>query len=145
MLRGDTSNEFLNQNRFAYARTTEKTCFTAFNKRTQQVHNLDTRLEHFRFGCQIDEFRGFAVNRQTLFGMNGRSAIHGLAEQVEYPAECFFADRHFQRPAGIDYLHPSTHTEGAAQSHRTYPAAAQMLLDFTHQLERLAFEFTFDG
>ena len=57
------------------------------------------------------------------------------------------ADWHLHRLAGIDAIHAADHAVGAAQGHATDAAAAELLLDFAHQVELDSFVLgvDFDG
>jgi hypothetical protein len=48
MHRGDITNEFLNDNRLAYAGPTIGTNLATLGKRHYQVNNLEARLQHLR-------------------------------------------------------------------------------------------------
>ena len=97
VLAGDAGDQFREDDRLAQTGPAEQPGLAAAHQRSQQVDDLDARLEHLGLGRQIGELRRLRVNRAVLLGVDRAAAIDRIAEQVEHPAQRLLADRHLHR------------------------------------------------
>ena len=68
MLRGNGVDQFLNQDRFSYARAAEQADLTTLGVGGQQVDNLDARFQHLYHGALVREGRRLPVDGPALPG-----------------------------------------------------------------------------
>ena len=144
---GDAGDQLGQNDRLAQTGTAEQSGLAAADEGGQQVDHLDAGFEQFGLGRQIVERRGVAVDRPVVGRLDRPAAVDRIAHQVEHAAERGGTDRHLHRRAGVDAIHASHHAVGASQGHAAYAAAAELLLDFAHQVEldSLVLRADFDG
>jgi hypothetical protein len=110
-------------------------------QRADEVDDLDAGAEDLGLGFLLDEGRGGAVDRVGQLRVGHRSAlVHGVAGDVEDPAEDLVADRHADRGTGVGEGHAALEAVGGAHGDRAHPAVAEVLLDFEGQGGLLAVE-----
>jgi hypothetical protein len=63
--------------------------------------------------------------------------VHRLAEHVHDPSQCRRSNRHRDRRAGVDGLHPALHAIGRFHRHGADAILAEMLLDLGDDVDRL--------
>ena len=59
------------------------------------------------------------MDAPTILGGNRAAAVDRIAQQVEHPAERSLADRHLNRPTGIDTFLTANQAVGATQRPHT--------------------------
>ncbi len=64
---------------------------------------------------------------------DGSLAVHGLAQEVEHPAQDLLAHGHGDRGSGVDDGAPAGDAVRGVQRHRAHPVAAEVLLHLAHQ------------
>src|SRR5262249_16117144 len=112
VLGSEVADEFLNDNCFADARTTEESDFSAAQKRFQQIDDLDAGLGHLEFRGLLFEGRRLAMNRVALIGGDRAHLVHWLADDVQHAAERLLANRNANRLAEVDGLHSADQAVG---------------------------------
>jgi len=129
---GDVVDQFLNQHGLADAGAAEQADLAALGVGRQEVDDLDTGDENFRFRRLVGIERRFRMDRPQAFGFHRACFVDRLADHVHDAAERAGTDRHADRGAGVaDFLaaHQAfggVHRDGA---HRRF---AEMLGDFEH-------------
>ena len=87
-------DELHDHDRLADARAAEQSDLSAFNERSDEIDDLDARLEDFGLRLEVRELWRHAVNRPALDAVrNRRAVVNRLAEHVENPSERSLADR----------------------------------------------------
>jgi hypothetical protein len=140
----DRPNELLNEDRFAHAGPAEDAGLTALGERSDQVDDLEPRLENLHPARLLFEGRRRPVNRITGCGLDFAPTVDRDAEDVEHTAERGFADRDGDRAPGGASGHPSLQAVGGVHRHRAHLAIAQVALHFEHQ-RRLVRPVQLDG
>jgi hypothetical protein len=100
---------------------------------SQQVDDLDARLEHLGGRREVLDRRRVAVDRPTLGDLDGRAVVDRLAEQVEDAPERHLTDRHGDGSAGVDDLHAARQTVGGVHGDRADAVVAEVLLHLADQ------------
>src|SRR5437879_12903168 len=102
MLGGDVPNQLLDDDRLADARAAEDTHLAAPLEWSDQVDDLDARLEDLELGLHVLESGRVAVDRQQLLGLHRALAIDGMAEHVKDAPQRHLPPLAPDRPAGAD-------------------------------------------
>ncbi len=105
---GDARDQLGKNHRLAQPGPAEQPGLAAADERREQVDHLDAGLEDFGLGREIGDLGSVAMDRPELLGIHRPAVIDRLAEQIEYAAERFLADRYGDRRAGIDAFLPRT-------------------------------------
>ena len=145
VLHGDVVNQLLNQNRLAHARAAEQADFAALQVRLEQVHDLDSGLEHFErswIGLPATARDG---GSDSAFPSEPAEAVHGLAEDVHHAPQRCAAHGNGDRPAQIDGLHAAHDAFGRVHCDGAHAALAQVLRDFGDDVDRLGSVEAFAG
>jgi hypothetical protein len=79
VLRRDASNQFGKNNGLAQSCTAEQSSFTTADERSQQINNLDPRLEQLGTRRQIRDLGRCTMNWPPLLRCDWASAIDGFA------------------------------------------------------------------
>ncbi len=135
VLLGDAGDQFLNHDGLAQPGSAEQPGLAAAHEGSEQVDDLDAGFEDLGLGGQVHEFRRLAMDRTALFHIDRPPVVHRVPQQVKHPAQRLLADRHGDRPAGVQHFHAPAESVGRAQRHRPHLAAAQMLLHFAGQTD----------
>ena len=120
----------------ADAGAAEQADLAALHVRRKQVDDLNTGLENLRLGHEVDEFRGLAVDREMLVGLDLRLAVLRLAEDVHQPAEAGLADGDGDRGAGVLDGSAAGQTLGRAHRDRAHDVVAEVARDLDGQRRR---------
>ena len=115
MLRRDVVDELLDEHRLADARAAEEADLAALCVGFQKIDDLDARFEQLHGGRLLFEGGRAAVDGPMLFRLDGLSAVDGLAEDVEHPAERPLAHGHFDGAAFGNDFHAAGEPFAAAQ------------------------------
>src|SRR5918995_1830441 len=131
----DVVDQFLDQHRLPDPGAAEEPDLAALHVRSDQVDDLDPRLEDLDLGREVAEARGIAVDRPALdVGRRLLTLVDRLADHVPEPAERGVADGHGDRPPGVLGLDAAR--EAVRRVHRDRPDAvvAKVLLNLRDQL-----------
>ena len=99
---GDVVDEFHDQHRLADAGAAEQADLAALGVRREEIDDLDAGDEDFRFRRLIDEFGRRLMDGAARRGLDRASLVDRLADDIDDAAQCFIADRHHDRRAGVD-------------------------------------------
>ena len=99
VLLGDVADQLLDQHRLADAGATEQADLAALGVGSEQVDDLDPRLQDLLRGGQILDLWGGPMDRPALLDLDGTLLVDRLSEQVEDPSHRCPADGHRDRPA----------------------------------------------
>jgi hypothetical protein len=139
VLQGDIVNQLHDDDGLADAGATEQSDLAALQIRLEQVDDLDAGLEHLQLGRLLFECRRGAMNRPALLRLHRTiREVDRLAEHVQHAAERFGAHRHRDRLTEIDRLHAALHAVGRLHRDRADAVLAEVLLDLSDDVERLA-------
>src|SRR5690606_19171396 len=130
---GDVVDQLHDQNRLANAGAAEEADLTALGVRREEVNNLNTGHQNFRFRGLIREIRGRRVDGSGPFGLDRAALVNRLADDVHDTAEGFRTDRHADRIARIDHFLTANQTFGRIHGNRPDGVLAKMLRHFQHQ------------
>ena len=133
VLLGDGADQLLDQNGLADAGAAEQADLAALGVGGQQVHDLDPGLQHLLGGGEVLDLGGGAVNRPALPFCELRALVDRLAEQVEDAAQGLIADRHRDRPAGVEHLVAALDAVGRVHGDRPDAVVAEVLLHLADQ------------
>src|SRR5918995_2224515 len=131
----DVVDQFLDQHRLPDPGAAEEPDLAALHVRSDQVDDLDPRLEDLDLGREVAEARGIAVDRPALdVGRRLLTLVDRLADHVPEPAERGVSHRHGDRPPGVLGLDAAR--EAVRRVHRDRPDAvvAKVLLNLRDQL-----------
>ena len=92
----------------------------------EQVDDLDAGLEQLGLGRELVERGGGSrwIGQRSV-RVDRAAAVDRLAEQVEDAAERLLADRHGDRPAGVDDRHAADQAVGRAKGDAADAVAAR--------------------
>ena len=107
MLRGDISNEFLNQHGLSYTGTTEKADFSSLCIGGNQINHLDSRFQNLLHRTLIGKLRRFPVNLPLLCVANGILTIDGFSKYIKESSKGFFPYRNGDSLPCGNHLHIS--------------------------------------
>ena len=116
VLHGHVVDQFLNQHGLTHTGAAEQADLAALGIRFQQVDDLDAGLQDLHGGALI--LKGGRVPVNALAGRFCRerlSAVDGLAQHVEHPAQRLLPYRDLDGLAGGGYLHAPGQTLAARQ------------------------------
>ena len=128
MFFGDVVNQFLDQHGFAHTGTTKQTDLATLAIGRQQVDHLDPCFKNLGLGFQLGQLWCFAVNRSRRRGVDRALLINGFSQNVEDATKGGFTDGHGDGSSGIDSLHATHQTVGAAHGNGTHAMVAEELL-----------------
>ena len=128
MLRGDVADQLLDDDGLTGTGTAEDRGLATLEERADEVDDLHARLEDLRLRRLVGERRRGTVDRVAAIAFHGALAVDRLADDVEEPAERRLADRHGDRPAGGDRLHPAAQAVGRGHRDRAHPVVSEVLL-----------------
>ncbi len=144
MVFGDVVNQFENDDRLADACAAEGADFAALGERTDQIDDLDARLENRRLHVLLGELRRLAMNRVALGKRDRTAIVDRVAGHVEDAAERPLAHRNGDRAAGVGHRHAALKAFGGRHRDGADPFFAEMLLHFEGELGRAAVHFILD-
>src|SRR3954449_10143609 len=135
VLLGQVVDQLLDEHRLAHAGAAEEADLAALRVRREEVDDLDAGLEHLRRRRQVLDVRRLAVDRPALdVALDLAALVDRLAEQVEDAPERDVADRHGDRPAGVDDLGPAREAVGRVHRDRADAVVAEVLLHLADQV-----------
>jgi hypothetical protein len=137
VLLGHVVDQLHDQHGLAHTGAAEQADLAALAVRGQQVDDLDPGLEHLDLGVLLDEGGRLAVDRQLHLRDHRALLVGGLADHVEDPAQALLANRHLDRRAGVERIHPAHQAVGGVHRHRAHGALAQVLRDLERQVPLL--------
>src|SRR5690606_36111463 len=103
-------------------------------ERTHQVDYFDAGFQQFLRAGQLFIGRCRAVNRPTLFFTDVAFHVDRLTQNVHDTTEGRFTYRYFNRVFEIGNVQTTTQTIRRTHSDGTYDTAAELLLNFHHQM-----------
>ena len=112
VFRCDVVDEFLDDDSLSDSRSSEEAHLSSLEHRTDEVDDLDARLEDLHLRSLLGEFRSLAVDGKRLLCRDRRLAVDRLAEDVEDAAERIGADRDRDGRAGVRHFHTAGKTVG---------------------------------
>ncbi len=87
MRRCDTGDQLGQNNGLTETGTTEQTCLTTADERSEQVDHFDTSFKNFRVGRKFGNGRGLAVDWMIIIGLDVATLIDGITENIEDATE----------------------------------------------------------
>ena len=136
VLRRDVVDELHDEDRLADACTAEEARLAALGVRSDEVDDLDARLEDLRARLLLVELRSRAMDRPGLLVADrSRVVVNRLTEYVEDAAEAFRADRDHDRVARVDCFHAARQTVRRAHGDAARDAIAKMLHDLDDEVD----------
>jgi hypothetical protein len=135
VLLGDRADQLLDQNGLADAGAAEQADLAALRVGSQQVNNLDARLEHLLGGSEVLDLGGAAMDGPALLDLDVAALVDRLAEQVEDAAEGGLADRDRDRAARVDHLVATAQAVGGVHGDGAHAVVAEVLLHLADQVE----------
>ena len=138
VLRGDVTNQLLNQNCLSYAGTAEQSDLSALLIRTKQIHYLDTGLQQLLLRSLLLKFRCGTVNRLIGYPFRSRFIVNWLTQNIEDPPQSLFPNRNGNGGAGCNRIHSPHQTIGASHGNASDRVITQMLGDLHGQLTALS-------
>jgi hypothetical protein len=139
----DIVDKFLNQHGLADTSTSEETNFTTTSVGSEEVDDLDTRLEDFGSGRLVDERRRFGVDGQHFDTLDGSTFINGLANDVHDTSKGILSNRDLNWGTRVDDFLSTDETFGTIHSNCPHGVLTQVGGDFkdeTATVEVLDFE-----
>ena len=116
VLHGYVVNQLLDQHGLTHTGAAEQADLAALGIRLQQVDDLDTGLQNLHGGALILKRGRIPVNALAgRFRRERLSAVDGLAQHVEHPAQRLLSYRDLNGLAGSGYLHAPGQTLAARQ------------------------------
>ncbi len=132
----DVVDELHDEDRLADAGAAEKARLAAAGVRSDEVDDLDARLEDARRRLLLVELRRGAVDRPELLVADRCGVVvDRLAEHVEHAAEALGADRHHDRMARVLSLHAAREAVGGAHGDAARDAVTEMLHDLDDEVD----------
>src|SRR5690606_29907558 len=110
-----------------------------------EVDDLDAGFEDVGLGVLIDQRRGGAVNRVTLFMRHITTTVHRSTGDVEDAAENALAHRHGDGRAGIGHGHAALEAFGGRHGDGAGHAFAEVLLNLEGEQLGLVTDRELDG
>ena len=133
---GDVADEFLNEHRFADARSAEESDLTAARVRRHEVDDFNARFEDARRRFLILQRGRRAVNRPLRRRIDRRVAIDRFAEHVEDASERAFTNRNGDRSTGAAHGSAAHDAVGRPECETTYLVVAEFVLYFQNEIAR---------
>ena len=136
VLRRDVVDELHDEDRLADACAAEEARLAALGVRSDEVDDLDARLEDLCARLLLVELRSRAMDRPGLL-VADRSwvVVNRLTEYVEDAAEALRADRDHDRVARVDCFHAARQTVRRAHGDAARDAVAKMLHDLDDEVD----------
>ena len=139
MLGRDVVDELHDDDGLADAGAAEQPDLAATQVWFEQIDDLDPGLEHLQLGRLLLQPGRLAVDGPTFRPFHRPiREIHGLAQDVEHPAQRVWPDRHGDLPAEVDGQHAALHAVGWLHANGPHPVFAQVLLDLSLSLQMSA-------
>mmetsp|Transcript_1101 Transcript_1101/g.2189 ORF Transcript_1101/g.2189 Transcript_1101/m.2189 type:complete len:518 (+) Transcript_1101:218-1771(+) len=129
----DVVDQFHDENGLAHAGTAEEADLTTLGVGREKVDDLDAGHEDFGLGGLVGELGRVLVNAATLVGGYGAAFVHGLAHDVEDPAEGRVTDRHADRAIGVGHFLTAHETFGRVHRDGTDGPFAKVLSNLKNQ------------
>ncbi len=101
---------------------------------SEQVDDLDARLEDLDLRALIDELGGLAVDGRQGRGLDWPGLVDGFADDVEDATERRVADRHPDGPARVEHLEPAHEAIGRVHGDGSDARLAEVLRDLEHEI-----------
>ena len=136
VLLGHVVDELLDEHGLADAGTAEEADLAALHVRSDQVDDLDPRLEDLRLRLELLELGRVAMDRPALAG-RCVLAVDRVADHVPEPPQRLVSDRHADRAAEVDDLGPAGEPVGRVHGDGAHAIVAQVLLHLGDQLATL--------
>ena len=133
VLRGNITDQFLNQHGLSHTRTAKEADLTALLIGAQQVYHLDTGLQQFRLCGLLLKIRRRPVDGLKTHTLRSRLVVNGLSQHIEDTSQGVFTHRHSNRRAGGDGFHASHQAVRGAHGNTSHGIVAQMLGYFHRQ------------
>ena len=139
VLRRDVVDELHDEDRLADACAAEEARLAALGVRSDEVDDLDARLEDLRARLLLVELRSRAMDRPGLLVANrSRVVVNRLTEYVEDAAGALRADRDHDRMSGVNRFHAARKTIRRTHGDAARHAVAEMMHDFDHEVNLYA-------
>ena len=136
VLRRDVVDELHDEDGLADAGAAEEARLAAARVRSDEVDDLDARLEDARRRLLLVELRRGAVDRPELLVADRRGVVvDRLAKHVEHASEALGADRHHDRMARVLRLHAAREAVRRAHGDAACDAVAEMLHDLDDEVD----------
>ncbi len=136
MLHRDIVNQLHNDNGLSDAGSAEEANLAALQIGLDEVHHLNSGLEHIQRGGLILEGRRRAMNLVVRIGRDGAQLIHGLAKDVHDAAKRGPAHRDGNSHAQVIRFHAANHSFDGLHGHRADASFAEVLLHLRCHVER---------
>ena len=133
MLGGNVVDKLHDDNRFADARAAEQTDFSAFGIRADQVNDFDACFKDFGGRGKLRICGRRAVNSPMCTVLRGWFFVHGVAENIKNPSECFPADGNADCSSGVGNGFAALEAVGGFHRNAANGVAADMLSNFNRQ------------
>ena len=130
VLGGHSGNHFLDEHGLSNTGTTEETNLSTLHIRSEQVNDLDARLEHGGAWLELVEVWSRTVNVPTLFNALNNRHVEWLAEHVEHVTKHCVADRHRDATTGVANGSSAEESIGWLHADATNASLANLLGDF---------------
>ncbi len=134
MAAGNIVDQFLDDDRLAHTGAAEQTDLAAFQKRLDQIDDLDPGLKHLFAGCLLFKRRRGAMDGPPFLCIDRSQLVHWLTNDVQDAAQRRDAHRDGNLRAQVEALHAPYHALGRLHRHATNPAFANVLLHFQNTL-----------
>jgi len=145
VLRGDVVDELLDDHGLADSGAAEQADLAALHVWSEQVDDLDARLEDLVRRVEGLEVRGGAMDRPTLGAFDLAEVVDGLPHHVHEPTERLLAHRDGDRPTGVGDHGAARQAVGRIHGDGADLVVAEMLLHLADKLVGLAVAFDYDG
>ena len=146
VLGGDVVDQLLHDDRLADAGAAEQADLAPLGVGGEQVDDLDAGLEDLVGLALFGQGRRRPVDRGGLLRAGHRAlVVDRRAEQVEQAAEALAADRHADRAAGVEPLHPAHDAVGGVHGHAAHDVVADVLRDLGDEVDPVGVVAHADG
>ena len=115
----------------------EQADLAALGVGSEQVHDLDARLENLRFGGLVGVAGGRLMDGAGGFRIHRTSLVHGLADDVDDAAERAVADGHHDGGARVGHGLAAHEAFRRVHGDAAHGAFTQMLGHFQHEARAL--------
>ena len=136
VLGGDVVDQLLDQDGLADAGAAEQADLAALRVGSEQVDDLDARLEDLLGRGQVLGARCGAMDRPAVLALDRIALVDRLAEQVEDAPEGVLADRDRDRGARVDDDVAAAQAVGGVHRDRAHAVVAEVLLDLEGEVDR---------
>jgi hypothetical protein len=127
VLQGDVVDQLHDQHGLPDPGATEEAGLAALHVRLDEIHHLDAGLEHLDLGGLLLVGGGQPVDGQCRLGLHGAEAVHGVAQNVDHPAQRRVTHRDGDRSLQIDHLQAALQSLGGLHGHGPHAALSQVL------------------